>query len=50
MKLMNFSNQDTLPSLKEIQRQIINFDKPLKMMLHVRDTKARQRNLFIYVC
>ena len=27
-----FSNQDTLTSLKEIQRQIIHFDKSLKAM------------------
>ena len=47
MKLMNFSNRDTLPSLKEIQRQIINFDKPLKMTLHGRNTKSWQRILFI---
>ena len=41
-----FSNQNTLPSLKEIQQQIINFDKSLKMMWHARDVKSRQHVLF----
>ena len=34
-----FSNQDNLPSLEEIQGQIIIFDKPLKIMRCVRDAK-----------
>ena len=44
-----FSNQDTLRSLKEIQRQIKNFDKSLKTMWHGRDAKSRQHVLFIYL-
>ena len=38
---------NNLPSLKEIQRQIINFGKPLKMMWHGWDAKPRQHALFI---
>ena len=42
-----FFNQDTLASLKEIQRQIINFDKSLKIMVHCRDANLGSMfNLF----
>ena len=47
LKVFVFSNQDTLLSLKEIQRQIIDFDKPLKMMRHGWNVKSRQHVLFI---
>ena len=47
IKKFYISNQDTLISLKEIQQQIISFDKSLETMWQGRDAKLQQHVLFI---